>query len=577
MKKKIILILILLPFISLGQKQLEHEKKMFTDENGRIYINKALPIYLKVSSSSEQNSEKHLMESKSHPENSNPIYFANEGLNYFYSPWAVDTITKQVVEPKQYVKFQIYADSKPPKTKIKNNTTAYAKSDTLFFGKNLKINFKTTDNVSGVSKTYYSVDGEDFKEYSTDITFDQEKSYIIKFYSVDNVGNAEEIQTVEFTIDSSKPLTNLYIIGDHVDNIISGKASISLKPQDAFSGAANTFYILDNNEKSIYKQPISASKISEGKHTLKYFTEDEVQNREDEKTFTFYVDKSAPLIIDEIIGDVFFANGKEYTSGRTQLQLTAIDNRAGVKSVYYSVGGEEFKLYEKPFYLPQKQGEIKIDYYAIDNVNNKTNANGANSIRNKFFSSYIDLTSPDLDYQIVGEKITFDNTLYISPSTKIKFIAKDTESGIQKITYSLDQGGENEYDTEITVAENGEHSLAFFAYDNVNNSEQKNLEFIVDGTAPQIFTQFSLNSIAKKTIDGVEYDVYPKHFILYLSAIDDMVGVANIFYSINGNLEKAYTKPISKLPANQLYNLEIKALDFLGNFKIFQTKFYIKD
>lgn len=576
MKKNILLILILLPFISLAQNQLEHEKTMFTDENGRIYINKDLPIYLKISSSPEQNSEKHLMDSKSHPDNSNPIYLGKEGLNYFYSPWAVDTITKQVVDPKQYVRFQIYADSKSPQTKIKNNTTAYVKSDTLFFGKNLKINFKTTDNVSGVSKTFYSVDGEEFKEYLQDIIFDQEKSYVIKFYSVDNVGNVEEIQTVEFTIDSTKPLTNLYIIGDHLDNIISGKASISLKPQDAFSGAANTYYVLDNNEKSIYKQPISASRITEGKHTLRYFTEDEVQNREDEKTFIFFVDKSAPLIIDEIIGDVFFANGREYTSGRTQLQLTAIDNRAGVKSVYYSVGGEDFKLYEKPFYLPQKKGEMKIDYYAIDKVNNKTNSDGANNINNKFFSSYIDLTSPELDYKIIGKEITFDNTLYISPTTKIKFIAKDTESGVQKITYSLDQSVEYEYNMEFPVAANGDHSLAFFAYDNVNNSEQKNLEFKVDGTAPQLITQFSLNSTAKKKIDGVEYDVYPKHFILYLSAIDDMVGVANIFYSINGNSKKTYTSPIKNLLANQLYNIEIIVLDYLGNSITIQIKFYIQ-
>ncbi len=576
MKKNILLILIVLPLLSLAQTQLEHEKKMFTDENGRIYINKALPIYLKVSSSPEQNSEKHLMRSKSSPENSNPLYFAKEGLNYFYSPWAVDTITKKVVEPKQYVKFQIYADSKPPKTKIKNNTTAYAKGDTLFFGKNLKINFKTTDNVSGISKTYYSIDGEPFKEHSQDITFDKEKSYIIKFYSVDNVGNVESIQIVEFTIDSSKPLTNLHIIGDHIDNIISGKASIALKPQDAFSGAATTFYVLDNNDKSVYKQPISASKIMEGKHTLSYFTEDEVQNREDEKTFTFFVDKSAPLIIDEIIGDVFFANGREYTSGRTQLQLTAIDNRAGVKSVYYSIGAESFKLYEKPFFLPQKQGSIKIDYYAIDNVNNKTKSDGANNMNNKFFSSYIDLTPPELNYQIIGEEITFDNTLYISPTTKIKFIAKDNESGVQKITYSLDQSGENEYNKELTVSTNGEHELAFYAYDNVNNSNQKNINFKVDGTAPQIITQFSLQPIAKKNIEGIDYDVYPKHFILFLAAVDDMVGVSKIYYSINGNSEKLYTSPIKNLSANKSYNVEIKALDFLGNSTTTQTKFYIQ-
>lgn len=576
MKKILTLLALFLPLISFSQEQPQHEKIIFTDENGRIYVNKALPFYIKVSSSPSPNAEKHVLESKSSPDCSNPIYFAKEGLNYFYSPWAVDTITKQTIEPKQYIKFEVYADSKPPQTTVHNNTTAYSKGDTLYFGKGLKISFKTKDNVSGVSKTYYSIDGEAFKEYTTELTFDQEKSYKIKFYSVDKVGNVEEVQEIEFTIDSTKPLTNLNIMGYHIDNIISGTASISLKPQDAFSGAAQTFYILDNNQKQVYTQPIKASTLREGKHTLKYFTEDEVKNREDEKVFDFYVDKSPPLVIEEIIGDVFYANGKEYTSGRTQLQLTAIDNRAGVKEIYYSINGEEYQLYEKPFFLPNKQGTLKIDYYAVDKVENKTKSDGSNSMNNKFFQSYVDLNPPTLSHRFDGEQFTFNNTLYINDKTKIQLSAKDSESGMQKITYSFDKNTITDYESEITVNQAGEHSVTYYAYDNVNNSEQKTINFSVDNQGPEIKQFFSINPISNKEINGKKYDVYPKHLIVFLAAIDDMVGVSKILYSINDLQQTTYNSPIQNFQSDKIYELTIKAFDYLGNTSTQNLSFYIQ-
>ena len=55
--------------------------------------------------------------------------------------------------------------------------------------------------------------------------------------------------------------------------------------------------------------------LSEGEHTISYFSEDILGNKEDEKSFDFYLDKSAPKVIDEIIGNTFIANGKEYYSG----------------------------------------------------------------------------------------------------------------------------------------------------------------------------------------------------------------------------------------------------------------------
>jgi len=80
-----------------------------------------------------------------------------------------------------------------------------------------------------------------------------------------------------------------------------------------------------------YGQPIKLSSLAEGEHTLTYFSVDKVNNNEEKKTHTFFLDKSAPRVISEVVGNTFIANGREYFSGRTKLKLVALDNKAGVR------------------------------------------------------------------------------------------------------------------------------------------------------------------------------------------------------------------------------------------------------
>ena len=566
--KKILLILagfvLIIQNLS-AQVQLKHEQKLITGSDGKVYLNMALPVYFKVSDSRSANSEKFLLESTEHPQYTNPMYFAKEGLNTVYSPSAVDTVTLKPLLPKQNVYFQIYVDGTAPVTTIHNNSTAYEKKDTLYFGLNLKVKFNATDKTSGIDKTYYSIDGAEFKEFSTELIFDKEKEYVLKYYSVDNVGNVETVKEVKFTIDASKPMTNLKVFGDYIDNIISGTASISLKPEDAFSGTNKTYYFLDKNEKQVYSIPISATTLTEGEHILTYYTVDKVFNEEEDKYYNFYVDKTAPIIINEILGDSFFANGKEYSSGRSKLKLTAIDNRAGVKGIYYTLNGKDYELYDKPFYLPNKSGNIDIKFYAIDNVNNKTVDDANNSVNKLSFNSYVDLVGPDLSYKYDGKTLTYNDTTYINSSTKIILKGIDTESGMNNITYNLDQSSEVDYTENLTVTGDGVHTIDYFGYDNVNNSNLSSFSFKVDQTGPQIFSQFSVNSYNKKVVDGKEYKVYPSHTFLYLSAFDKMAGVEKIYYTIEGQPEKLYSTFLSLFQTGKDYSIKIRAIDYLGN------------
>jgi len=556
----------------MSQNQLPTVKRIYTANDGKIYINKALPLYFKVSDSPAQNSKKILLKSETTPEYANPMYFTTEGLNSVFSPSAVDTTTLKVLMPKQSVYYQFYVDGTPPVTTVKNNSTPYDKKDTLFFGLNVKLKLVTTDNVAGVEKVFYSIDGEEFKEYKDDLTFPKEKDYILKYYSVDYVGNVEDIKILKFTIDGTKPLTNLKISGDYIDNIISGNALIWLKSEDAFSGIAKTRYILDKDPEAVYTTPISAKNISEGEHTLTYKTVDNVFNEEDSKVYNFFVDKTAPIVIDEVLGDSFFANGKEYSSGRTKLKLTAIDNRAGVKDIFYTLNNVDYILYDKPFYLPNQTGNVSVRYYAVDKVNNKTVIDTKNKL---LYNSFMDLSGPEMSYNYDGKFYKFNDTTYINNTTNIILKGADIESGLKNITYSLDLGEEINFANKINVSGDGTHTIDYFGFDNVNNSNQASFVFKVDQTGPEIYSTFSVNPISVKNINGNNLKVYPSQLIVYLSAFDKMVGVSQIYYSLNNQGEKAGTSFVTLFPKGE-NTLKIRAIDLLGNQTTSQIVFYIQ-
>ncbi len=569
-KKIIILFMLFLPLTSLfSQTQTTHIKRIYTNPQGKVYINKELPLYFKLSIKPDTKSDKYLLKSKDNPQYTNPTYFTTEGLNTVYSPSAVDTTTHQTIMPKQNVYFQIYVDGTAPVTATKNNSTPYEKNkDTIFFGVDLEMKLPATDNVAGVEKTYYSIDGEAFKEYNAPLKFPTEKSYVLKYYSVDFVGNREDVKELKFTIDATKPLTNLKINGDYINNIISGTATISLKQEDAFAGSRKTYYVLDKNTEQVYINPITASSITEGEHTLTYKTVDNVQNEEESKAYNFFVDKTAPIVVDEILGDSFFANGKEYSSGRTKLKLTAIDNRAGVKSIYYSINNAEYLLYDKPFSLPLQTGNISVKYYAVDNVNNKTVVDTKNKL---LFYSYMDLSGPELSHGFVGQTYKMHDTTYINKETKIVLKATDSEAGLKNITYSLDFASEQDYNEPFSVSGNGLHTIDINGYDNVNNSNQISTFFKVDETGPEIFTTFSV--AATKTKNNSK--VYPPQLKIYLSAQDKTVGVDKIYYSLNNSVEMLATATITNFIAGENI-LKIRAIDLLGNESRTEIVFHIE-
>lgn len=553
-----------------AQDKTEHEKKIYKDSAGRVHVNRELPVYLSISSTPD-GSDSQVLEGQD-PTYSYPMYLDTEGYNSIRSPWKVNPETKETIYPKEDVIFEVYADSKAPVSEMVFKSDKKNIADGKTSIRSGEISIIAKDAMSGVQRIYYSIDQSPFQAYSAPIQI-EEKEYMIQYYAVDNVGNIEETHEINVFLDKTAPTTEMSIEGDLSEMIVSSRTTISLDASDEFSKIFKTYYSIDNGREYSYIKPINLSSLSEGEHSISYYSEDILNNKEEEKSYTFFIDKSAPRVIDEIIGNTFIANGKEYYSGKTKLKLVAMDNKSGVKEIRYSINGGEFKLYNDPFYLTES-GLLNIEVLAIDKVNNKARTTAFSDKSNS--RSYVDLSGPELSYRLSGPSFQVKDTLYISKNTKINLSGKDLDAGFKEIDYQVGSSSILPYTQPVSIEDEGFYKLTFNGYDNLQNSNTENILCLVDNTGPQVFNRFSIQTNKSKIVDGKSVDVYPPHVVLFLSATDKYAGLDKISYQVNGSVKQPYRSLIEDFSKDTFYTIVVSVTDKLGNTNEKEVQFYIE-
>ncbi len=584
MKTKTLLLTLsalLLALFTRAQEKPEFKPTFYKDTvSGKLYWNKKLPAYLTISPTPDPNTGVRL-ESQKTKQYTDPFYFDSEGVNYIRTRWAVDKETMKTV-PNVEIVWEVYVDSRPPYTKIHLlDPDKHFVNNKLYCSKKLKITLTSSDQLSGVKAIYYSVNGQPYQQYTDSITVNKPGQYTIRYFAVDNVNNVEKTHTITFTVDFNPPITKSVITGIYLgrENIVSTNTNIFLEPADDISGVKATYYRLDSSQWRVYtpKTKIPLNYLKDGNHTLEFYSVDNVNNREKTQTFKFYLDKTAPITIADVLGDKFVVNGKVYFSGRTKMKLTAVDNKSGVKDVYYSIDGGKFKKYTDPFYLPSVPGWHTIKYFAVDSTENITVDNLTQSYyeyRMKIDKIYMDLTGPSLHYYISGPEYRRSDTVFISPGTKIVLSADDPESGVKYIAYYIDdQKQEQVYTKPFTLADQPEglHKITVVGYDNVNNRNVKSFEVFLDKTPPKILYNFDIKPVAVKD----SLPVYLPKTKLFLSFVDNITGTSNIFYSVNGGPKMIYKNYITGFSKGE-NTVKVEVYDKVGNKAIREIRFYVQ-
>lgn len=280
---KIIACLLAICTLLSAQKQPEHKKKFYLSKEGSLYCNKSLPVYFWISTSPNENAEKHRLQSETTPKYSNPLYFDTEGRNTYRSPSAVDTITKQIVEPKIDVEYQIYADGIAPVTKWKVDSKILYEKNKVYYTNSSILSLTATDELSGIDAIMYSLDSAEYQKYNSTIMLNSEKEFTIKYYAFDNTGNDEKASVLKLCIDKSAPVSELKFIGDKYNEIISGNTYLEITANDNLSGVKKIMFSLDDTIYRHYNGKLFSGNIPQGQHTIHYYSIDNVGNNEQVK------------------------------------------------------------------------------------------------------------------------------------------------------------------------------------------------------------------------------------------------------------------------------------------------------
>ena len=202
------------------------------------------------------------------------------------------------------------------------------------------VTLSPSDNLSGVSKTYYSINQKGWNEGTT-ASISAEGTNTLAYFSVDNADNTETTRTKTIKIDTTPPSTT--------DNAPSGwqktDVIVILTTTDAVSGVAKTYYTTDGSTNFATGTTINLT--VDGTYTIKYFSVDNAGNTETVKTAAniIKIDKTPPIVI---IGTP--TNGFILTATQTTLSgtVTGTDSNFGTLThnngtpSSLNIGGDSF-------------------------------------------------------------------------------------------------------------------------------------------------------------------------------------------------------------------------------------------
>ncbi len=580
--------LFLISYTLFAQQTIQGEKKVYRDEDNKLYINKDLGIYLWISTSPDPGSEKIRLMSDSSKKYTNPMYLDTEGYNTVRSPSAVDTTTKQTIFPLQDIIFEVYRDGIPPETKaIYSSEYTKILNGEKFFGGNLKIKLSSFDATSGIESLKYSLNNGSFSDYKDELTAFKEGENILEYYASDHVGNVESSKKDIFYIDNTPPKTEFMIEGDRSDKYISAKAVIKLSSSDDNSGVKGIYFRIDNGPFSTYLKPIPVSVIKSDETSISFYAEDNLGNKEAIKViggkensiqvegssstqnvlFEFYIDREPPKVDIQVDKNLYKGN-YVFVSPTSQFTITAEDDKSGVDKIFYSVNNSSVEnLYKDPFTL-NKDGLYYIRVKSSDFVGN------VSPLLSKIY--YCDIKAPVTKLTLSNPKYFSHDTLFISTRTVLTLASSDDQSGVASTQYKLNEDEPVIYSKPFSIESPGLTTILYYATDNVNNKEANNDQRVfVDNQPPVIIYHFSVESIGSKKVRDELYTIYPINTMLYIAATDAHSGGEKIEYTINGGSLLTINPVKSFKPGN--YVVQVNAYDVLGNKSTQEIKFAIEE
>ena len=319
-----------------------------------------------------------------------------------------------------------------------------------------------TDTPSGVSATYYTIDGGSQTTYTAPFTISTQGSHKITYWSVDKGGNTETSHTGYVNIDATAPVTTASGLQTASNSgwQTTGQ-SVTLTATDAVSGVATTKYTVDSGAAQLFGGVFIVS--GSGSHKVTYWSTDNAGNIETTHVGYVNIDQTAPVTTAtglQASGTTGWQNVSQVVS------LAGNDTLSGVANTYYTIDSGTQQTYTSAFTI-SAQGSHKITYWSVDAVNNTETHDATHN------TGYvnIDTTNPTVSDDSDGLWHHSAVTVHLTPND-------NGGSGLASTQYRLQ--GSSTWSTassdQILVAAPADHSAdgvhvyQYRALDNAGNS-----------------------------------------------------------------------------------------------------------
>nr|WP_203855962.1 family 16 glycoside hydrolase [Plantactinospora mayteni] len=426
------------------------------------------------------------------------------------------------------------------------------------------VTLSATDTGSGVGRIEYALDGGAYGTYSAPVTVSAPGQHTVTYRATDVAGNTSPVQSTAFQVvppadpDTTAPTVTAAVTGERNDDgAYIGMATVTLSATDTESGVERTEYSLDGGAYATYTAPVTVS--APGQHTVTYRATDVAGNTSPVQSTAFQVvppadpDTTAPTVTAAVTGD---QNDDGAYIGMATVTLTATDTESGVDKTEYSLNGQAYATYTAPVMVHQP-GRHTVSYRATDKAGNT-------SAPQSVAFEVADTSTPDTTPPTVAGGVTGDrddNGNYLGAAT-VTVSATDTESGVDRIEYSVDGQAYAAYTAPVTVNTPGQHTVAYRATDKAGNtSAPQSVTFQVverpgDTTPPTATATVAGNR------DGT--GAYVGAATVTVTATDAGSGVDLVEFSLDGQPYAAYTAPVTVNQPGQ-HTVSYRATDVAGN------------
>ncbi len=124
----------------------------------------------------------------------------------------------------------------------------------------VQITLQANDSLSGIQSTQYRINNGTLDQYTNPFTIEASGEYMVQYYSIDNAGNEEDLQTVTFRINREKPsviidspqMGSLYVRGREIASlpfnmtIILGDIDVEVTATDDTSSVTRVEFFVDD-------------------------------------------------------------------------------------------------------------------------------------------------------------------------------------------------------------------------------------------------------------------------------------------------------------------------------------------